>query len=86
MHPMPIDIDLLHQMKTLIKDMDVAKAEEDIRSNRHNFITASYYLLQKQVLREGGKTNVDLQLYLESNPDYQKDYGPRTKPQIKAEP
>lgn len=84
---MPIDIDLLHQMKKLIKDMDVAKAEEDIRSNRHNFITASYYLLQKQVLREGGKTNVDLQLYLESNPDYQKDYGPRTaKPQIKAEP
>lgn len=61
---MPIDLDLLHEMKRFIKDLDAARAEQDIRSNRHNYITTTYYLLQKQVLREGGKTNVDLQLYL----------------------
>lgn len=75
---MPIDMDLLQEMRKIIKELDVVKAEEDIRGNRHNYITTTYYLLQKQVLRDGGKTNVDLQLYLESSPDYQKDYGPKT--------
>lgn len=55
--------------------MDLQKAETDVRENRHNTITTTYYLLQKRVLRDGGKTNVDLQLFLESNGEYLKDYG-----------
>jgi serine/threonine protein kinase len=68
LHPMPIDLELLQEIKKYIPKFDTRKAEQDIRENRHNTVTTTYYLLQKQILREGGKTNVDLQIYLESSP------------------
>jgi len=34
-----------------------------------------YYLLQKKVLREGAKTIVDLQIFLESHEKYKQEYG-----------
>jgi hypothetical protein len=55
-----------------------------IRSNKHNEVTATYYLLQKRVLREGGKTNIDLQIYLESSKEYKKDYGQNAFEQLKS--
>ena len=55
-----------------------------IRSNKHNEVTSTYYLLQKKILREGGKTNIDLQIYLESSKEYRKDYGQSVMDQVKS--
>jgi 5'-AMP-activated protein kinase catalytic alpha subunit len=62
-HAMPIDLELLQDMQNSIS-FTIPEGEESIRCNRHNSITTTYYLLQKKVLREGGKTVLDLQYYL----------------------
>ena len=46
-----------------------------MKQNRHNQKTATYYLMQKKCLREGGRTVVDLQVFLETHDKYKKDYG-----------
>ena len=64
--------------------MNLKKSEDMIRGNKHNEITSTYYLLQKKILREGGKTNIDLQIYLESSKEYKKDYGQIAVDQVKS--
>lgn len=54
----PIDNDILLQMKTLSLDPDyVSKCLE---ANRHNNATTSYYLALKKHISEGGHTSCDL--------------------------
>lgn len=61
---MPIDLDLLKSVSKYFPNLDPKTAEEMIRSNRHNEVTSAYYLFQKKMLHEGGKTNIDLQIFL----------------------
>jgi hypothetical protein len=44
--------------------------QTQLNENYRNSLTALYYLLQKQTLREGNKTILDLQAYLESCQKY----------------
>jgi 5'-AMP-activated protein kinase catalytic alpha subunit len=54
----PIDRDILFQMKSLNLDPDyVLKCLE---ANRHNNATTSYYLSLKKYVTEGGQSNYDL--------------------------
>jgi hypothetical protein len=46
-----------------------------IKENEHNEFTTIYYLIQKQILREGGKTVIDLQIFLETHEKYKDEYG-----------
>ncbi len=54
----PIDIDVLSQLRTFNLDPDyVSKCLE---ANRHNNATTSYYLSLKKYISEGGQTSYDL--------------------------
>lgn len=71
---MPIDNEIMEKMKSLVIQ-DKSEVEEMLKENEHNEWTTTYYLLQKQVLRDGGKTIVDLQIFLESHQKYKEEYG-----------
>ena len=51
------------------------KAESEVKENRQTHLTTLYYLLQKKSLREGKKTVIDLQLFLETHEKYKEEYG-----------
>lgn len=54
----PIDKDILGQMKTLSLDPDYV--QKCLEANRHNNATTSYYLSLKKYVSEGGQSNYDL--------------------------
>jgi len=71
---MPIDGEIIKKMKDLF-NFDEKKAEEDIKNNKHNKVTTSYYLLQKKTLRNGDRTIFDLHMFLQTNHKYKRSYG-----------
>jgi serine/threonine protein kinase len=73
-HPMPIDNEILEQMQKIMK-FDKTDVENHIKENKHTQYTTMYYLTQKQSLRNGKKTIVDLQYFLETNETYKSEYG-----------
>lgn len=54
----PIDRDILSQMKTL--NLDPEYVQKCLQANRHNNATTSYYLSLKKYVCEGGQSNYDL--------------------------
>ena len=66
---MPIDNEILNKMKDILP-FDKENAENQLKENQQNQLTTTYYLLQKQSLRQGGKTIVDLQVFLETHDKY----------------
>ena len=55
---MPIDYDILKNIKEIGYDPDYA--EKCIDANKHNHITTAYYLLLKSHLKNGGKSKADI--------------------------
>lgn len=47
-----------------IAEFNKSKIEDEIKENDHTEFTTLYYLIQKQSLRSGNKTVVDLQYFL----------------------
>lgn len=60
---MPIDNEILERMEKIIT-LPKSDVEFMIKENEHNEFTTTYYLIQKQILRDGGKTVMDLQVFL----------------------
>lgn len=62
--PVPIDNNILDRMQS---EYDINKnyARKCIQANKHNHVTASYYLLLKEVIKSGGKSVADVR-----SPDY----------------
>jgi 5'-AMP-activated protein kinase catalytic alpha subunit len=51
-HKIPIDLDILRELKTLNYDIDFT--EKSLEANRHNNLTTTYYLIMKKFIRKGG--------------------------------
>lgn len=69
---MPIDSEIIEKMRKIVANsgkpsFNREHIEDQIKENEHNEYTTLYYLLQKQSLRNGGKTAIDLQYFLESS-------------------
>jgi len=62
--PVPIDTNILESMSD---DYGIDKnyARMCIQANKHNHISASYYLLLKEIIKKGEKTIADVR-----SPDY----------------
>ena len=54
---MPIDPEILQSLSQY--DMDVEYARKCLEANKHNHITATYYLLFKKHLKGGGESIAD---------------------------
>lgn len=61
----------------MVKMVNVTKEqiETEIKENQQTEYTTLYYLLQKKSLRDGKKTVIDLQLFLETHEKYREEYG-----------
>lgn len=53
----PIDIDILKQLQE--HDIDVDYARKCLEANKHNTVTATYYLILKKHLKAGGDSIAD---------------------------
>ena len=55
--PAPIDPEILESLKKF--DINVDYARKCLEANKHNHITATYYLLLKKHLKAGGESIAD---------------------------
>ena len=55
--PPPIDVNILKSIKE--HDIDIDYARKCIEANKHNHITATYYLMLKKHIRGGGESIAD---------------------------
>ena len=62
--PVPIDTNILDRMQNDYQ-IDKHYARKCIQANKHNHISATYYLLLKDMLRKGEKSIADVR-----SPDY----------------
>jgi 5'-AMP-activated protein kinase catalytic alpha subunit len=62
--PVPIDSSILLKMQKEFK-IDQNYARKCIQANKHNHVTASYYLLLKELIKKGEKSIADVR-----SPDY----------------
>ena len=53
----PIDIDILKQLQD--HEIDVDYARKCLEANKHNTVTATYYLILKKHLKAGGESIAD---------------------------
>ena len=56
--PMPIDPNILNSLATY--DINVEYAKKCLEANKHNHITATYYLLLKKHVKDGGESIADV--------------------------
>ncbi|KAL4499761.1 hypothetical protein ABPG72_017301 [Tetrahymena utriculariae] len=66
-HEIPVDQSILKQLEKY--QMNVEQAEDMVKRNKHNNITSVYNLLLLKFIREGGKSNADLQLMKKARSD-----------------
>ena len=55
--PSPIDINILKQLQD--HNIDIDYARKCLEANKHNTVTATYYLILKKHLKEGGESVAD---------------------------
>ena len=58
--PTPIDVDILKKLEDYNIDIDYAR--KCIEANKHNHVTATYYLLLKKHIKAGGESVADSRL------------------------
>ncbi|KAL4476088.1 hypothetical protein ABPG74_009821 [Tetrahymena malaccensis] len=66
-HEIPVDQNILKQLEKY--QISVEQAEDMVKRNKHNNITSVYNLLLLKFIREGGKSNADLQLMKKTRSD-----------------
>ncbi|EAR87771.2 Serine/Threonine kinase domain protein (macronuclear) [Tetrahymena thermophila SB210] len=66
-HEIPVDQNILKQLEKY--QINVEQAEDMVKRNKHNNITSVYNLLLLKFIREGGKSNADLQLMKKARSD-----------------
>ena len=72
----PIDIDILKQLQD--HDIDVDYARKCLEANKHNTVTATYYLILKKHLKAGGESVADAR-----KPTYNPDVFMKRIPNLK---
>ena len=55
--PTPIDVDILKQLEG--HNIDIDYARKCIEANKHNHVTATYYLILKKHIKAGGESVAD---------------------------
>ena len=58
--PSPIDVNILKQLET--HNIDVDYARKCLEANKHNHVTATYYLILKKHIKAGGASVADARL------------------------
>ena len=77
--PVPIDDSILESMKQRF-NIDESYARKCIQANKHNHVSASYYLLFKEKIKAGEKSNADVR-----QPDYNAELFVHTAKSLKRE-
>lgn len=57
--PVPIDEGILNYMHAEF-NIDISYARKCIQANKHNHVSATYYLLFKEMIKKGEKSNADV--------------------------